>query len=71
MKYTNVSNNPRVEINSVCKSGTGLSINYSIDGIDNIVTGDFYIDRHDVLHHLAADPKNEEEDVELLIKLEF
>lgn len=53
MKFKDVTNNKRVEVISVNRSGLGLSICYEIDGVEYSVDGEFYIDRNSILHHTA------------------
>lgn len=69
MTFTDLTNNSKVEIIDVTKAGTGLNLHYIIDGREVNMTGDFYIDRHDVLRHTDNDANDNE--IELLIKLEY
>ena len=65
----NLTNNPRVDNVECTRDGhQGISLYYEIDGIPFNVTGEFYIDRKGVLHHYAADPKDENNEIEILVQ---
>lgn len=70
MKSTDISNNPQITNVEVSKAATGLNLYFEFDGKPYIVTGDFYIDRQQVLHHTVVD-ENGNELTEVLVKLEF
>lgn len=69
MTYNDITNNPRIDNVTVDKAGLGLNLYYELDGVPYNVTGEFWIDRQQVLHHTAIDANDEE--IEILVKIEF
>lgn len=70
MKSTDISNNPRIANVEVSKAATGLNLYFEFDGKPYNITGELYIDRHQLLHHTVED-ENGNELVEVLVELEF
>lgn len=56
-----------IEIIEVGRSGLGHYIQYEIDGTQYECSGEFYIDKDNVLHHTHIMPDGEE--VEILYKM--
>lgn len=69
MTYKDITNNERVQNVSVDIAGNGLNLYYELDNTPSNVTGEFFIDKQSVLHHIAIDANDNE--VEILVKLEF
>lgn len=69
MKSTNITNNNRIDNVEVTKAGVGMNLYYELDGKGYNITGEFWIDKKNVLHHDALDANGEE--IEILVQLEF
>ena len=64
-----LTNNPRVDNVDCTRDGhQGITLSYDIDGIPYSVTGEFYIDKKGVLHHMATDPKDGDSEIEILVQ---
>lgn len=70
LKSTDITNNLRIDNVEVTKSfGTGLNLYYECDGKPYNITGEFWIDRKQVLHHTHEDENGTE--IEILVQLEY
>ena len=64
-----IVNDKRVDDVECTRDGhQGITLSYTIDGIPFSVTGEFMIDKAGVLHHMATDPKDENNDIEILVQ---
>ena len=69
MTYNDITNNPRIDNVTVDKAGLGLNLYYELDGVPYNVTGEFWIDRKQVLHHTHEEENGNE--IEILVKMEY
>ena len=64
-----LTNNPRIQNVECTRDGhQGITLYYELDGVPCAVSGEFYIDKHGVLHHTVADPKDEAKEIEILVQ---
>ncbi len=61
-----LTNNKRIDNVEVSKSGNGYNLYYEVDGQPCNVTGEFYIDKDNVLHH---DALVGDEEIEIKVQL--
>lgn len=69
MNSKDKTNNQRVQNVEVTKASNGLNLYYELDGKSVNVTGDFYIDDKNILHHTAID--DEENEIEIKVEIEY
>lgn len=60
----------RIENVKVSKAGQGLNLYFELDGVPYDVTGEFFIDSKQILHHSVED-ENGNEIAEVLVKVQF
>ena len=64
-----LTNNRRIQNVEYTRDGhQGVTLYYELDGVPSSVSGEFYIDKQGVLHHTVTDPKDETNEIEIMVQ---